>query len=393
MNRRSFLQTTLIGGVGAAGLARFKHPGLTSAESPLPPVHSIIPVVGDGRWIWTKPPQETGYLEPRNYALEMGIQMEGKGPAQRIKATTPVPVQLPEQQIRRVDIQATGGAAHIRPLTAEAAQLVFTAPGLGRGDFISATVHMQLTLYKQYWELSQESFPSDQPSPPRSFRKQYCHDSPGIQTRTPEVRQLSQRIVGQTQHPWAQAKSIYEWVWENITPKIGNYTSVIRAIRDRVGDCEERAACFVALCRAASIPARLVWVPNHHWAEFYLVDRQGRGRWIPAHTAAYSWFGWTGVHELVIQKGDNLAVPEKKQPQRLLVDWAQWQGTRPSIRYLAALRPLPSQPDEDAGPGARVKDTRGRWVVQGTHALDAMSRDGSNARRLAPSGTANPSGE
>ena len=26
---------------------------------------------------------------------------------------------------------------------------------------------------------------------------------------------------------------------------------------------------LVALCRAGGIPARLVWVPNHNWAEFY----------------------------------------------------------------------------------------------------------------------------
>ena len=71
------------------------------------------------------------------------------------------------------------------------------------------------------------------------------------------------------------------------------------------------SAVFVALCRAAGIPARLVWIPNHNWAEFYLTDKDGKGHWIPAHTACYFWFGWTGVHELVLQKGDRIRLPER----------------------------------------------------------------------------------
>ena len=65
------------------------------------------------------------------------------------------------------------------------------------------------------------------------------------------------------------------------------------ALKERRGDCEEMAGIFVALCRHCDIPARLVWVPNHNWAEFYLTDDQGEGHWIPAHTACYHWFGWT----------------------------------------------------------------------------------------------------
>ena len=105
-----------------------------------------------------------------------------------------------------------------------------------------------------------------------------------------QVKQLAAKIAGQIGHPWDKAKAFHDWVWNNIEARIGYYTSVVEAIRDRVGDCEERAAVFVALCRVSGIPARLVWVPNHNWAEFYLKDHQGKGHWIPSHTSAYSWF-------------------------------------------------------------------------------------------------------
>jgi hypothetical protein len=123
----------------------------------------------------------------------------------------------------------------------------------------------------------------------------------------------------------------------------------------------------------------LVWVPNHNWAEFLLVDAEETGHWIPVHTAAYNWFGWTGVHELVLQKGDNIRVPEKRKPQRLTRDWAQWVGIRPRANFLAELRPLARQPDDDPGPGARRKNARGEWELQRRHELDDQLRDGASA--------------
>lgn len=346
-----------------------------------PPAHSVIPVVGDGKWIWTKPPDETGYLEPRSYRLKIGVQLQGTGSAGQLKATTPVPVELPEQTIHSLHVQTDGCRAAVRQVGATAAQLLVTAPRIVRQQTLVAAVTMRLTLYKQYQAYKAERFPMIQPEPPKEFRKQFLYDSPGIQTRLPQVQQLSQQLAADHQHPWNQAQAFYKWVWENIRARIGTYTSVKRALQDRAGDCEERAAVFVALCRAANIPARLVWVPNHNWAEFYLVDDEQAGHWIPAHTACYSWFGWTGAHELVLQKGDSIRLPEKRRPQRLTRDWAQWVGARPQVRYLAELEPLPPQLGADPGPGARRKNERGQWELKHNHDFDYRLRDGTLAYR------------
>ena len=212
----------------------------------------------------------------------------------------------------------------------------------------------------------------------KAFRRQYLFDSPGIQTRIRAVRDTVERIAIQIDHPWDKARAFYRWVWDNIKGQPQAYTSVVAALKNRVGDCEERAATFVAFCRAVGIPARLVWVPNHNWAEFYLTDEQGKGHWLPAHTSAYSWFGWTGAHELMLQKGDRIVVPEKRKPQRLLADWMQWQGARPKVRYSAELTPLPPSLSiaDDPGPGARRKDERGAWIRVGNHRLDPYCRAG-----------------
>lgn len=349
------------------------------------PTRSLIPVVGDGRWVWTKPPAgETGYLEPRPFELQVGIELTGRGNGTGIQATTPVPVPLPEQQVDRATIEKTGCLADFRRLAPEAGQLLLAAPSIVKGQTIGAVATMRLTLSKSYHAFEKDQFPQQQPRIPQQLASQYLHDSPGIQTRAGEVKDLADHVAGKMAHPWDKAHAYYKWVWENIRPQIGPYTSVIEAIDKRVGDCEEHAAVFTALCRASGIPARLVWVPNHNWAEFFLTDESGKGHWVPAHTSAYSWFGWTGVHELVLQKGDRIQVPEKRQPQRLMEDWMQWLGVRPAARWFAELRPLPPEDGADPGPGARSKNQRGEWVVAGTHKLDHYLRDGSNA--TAPSG-------
>jgi transglutaminase superfamily protein len=342
------------------------------------PTWSVIPVVGDGKWIWTKPPEgQTGYLESRPYELSIGVELQGQGEALQIRASTPVPLPHGEQQVDDVRIETEGCDASIQRVGEGAAQLLLAAPSIRRGQTVRAIAHYRLTLKKQYLGHERDHFPVEQPPPPVAVRKLYLGESPGIQTRAPEVRKLHQELSAQEKHPWALAEIYQRWVHKEIEAKRGNFIGVVNALKRRYGDCEEKAAVFVALCRAAGIPARLVWVPNHNWAEFYLTDTGGKGHWIPSHTSCYSWHGWTGAHELVIQKGDRVIPAQEKKAQRLLEDWVQWMGKAPASRFVADLAPLPpSSTESDPGPGARSKQASGEWKIAGNHPLDKYMRDG-----------------
>jgi len=388
MQRREFLQAGLAAvAAGGAGALSFRGPrtigqlACVDTLAPRPPIWSVIPVVGDGKWIWTKPPAyAAGYLEPRTYEVEIGVEIEGAGRTTQVMAATPVPVEQPEQKIENVRVETQGCQAKLRALSPTAGQLIVAGGPLLKGQVIRAVAHLTMTLKKQYMAFDREQFPAEQ-SFDRDFAKAYLYDSPGIQTRQEIVRDLADKLAAGIEHPWDKAEVYYEWVWENIRARIGSYTSVVAAVRDRVGDCEERAAVFVALCRISGIPARLVWIPNHNWAEFYLKDFEGNGHWIPAHTSCYSWFGWTGAHELVIQKGDKVEIPEMHREQRLIPDWMRHAGTKPKPRYIGSLKPIATSPDEDAGPGARTKDAKGEWLVTGEHDLDRYLRDGTRIAR------------
>ena len=389
MHRRQFLDQSIRGGALAAGgvlLAPrdrigagedgelFWNRGVQTLVPHRPPAFSIIPVVADGKWIWTEPPEEDrGYLEPREYELKVGIHLLGSGNARGIKATTTVPSAFPEQEIEDVEIETRGCKAALRTLRGGASQLMLAAPGISAGQTISAVATFAITISKQYFGYDREQFAYEQ-DVPNTIGKAFLQASPGIQTSSEEVQAVAEDLAKDLEHPWDKAKAFQEWVPAHIKARIGEYTSVVAAIKDGVGDCEERSATLVALCRAVGIPARLVWVPNHNWSEVYLLDKQGEGHWIPVHTSCYPWFGWVGAHELVLQKGDRVRVPERHDYFRLLEDWAQWSGAKPGVRWTAELTPLAASKGEDPGPGARNKDAKGEWLVVGEHELNKHMR-------------------
>lgn len=386
MRRRDFIQSAALGLCLAPQLSHGDERASTSFDahewSAEPPTRSVIPVVGDGKWIWNKPPEDaTGYLESRRFRLRVGIDLVGRGTAEGITATTPVPIAAPEQEIISERVRTESAEAVIEQIAPNARQLRMFVGRLGRGEKASAVAEFELEIRKQYFAYERDKFPTSQ-TVPADVRTQFLGDSPGIQTRSAGVLALLKELTGgknaADKHPWRQAELFAAWVRENIRPKVGLYTSVDKALENRTGDCEEMAGVFTALCRAAGIPARLVWIPNHVWSEFYLSDLEGTGHWIPVHTACYHWFGWTGAHELVLQKGDRLRVPGKGTLVRLQQDRMRWGGMKPEAKFWAELTPVAADETEAAieaaGPGARRKEATGEWVPIGKHAQDKYLR-------------------
>jgi hypothetical protein len=387
MDRRAFLSGSLAGAATIAGGAWASQPRL-QRETSFGPTWSVIPVVGDGKWIWTEPPKDqTGYLEPRSFELSIGVEMTGEGDATDVKASTPVPIEHPEQKVDDVKLETDGCEARLQQIGEGAAQLLVAADQIAGGQKIRALARYQLTLTKQYFGYAQDKFPSEQPAAPAAIRKLYLQDSPGIQSNSALVKKLLGQLRGQEKklHPWQLALRAQTWINENIRRQPGPFIGVINALERKMGDCEEMAGIIVALCRLSQIPARLVWVPNHNWSEIYLTDHDGQGHWVPVHTGCYQWLGWTGAHELVIQKGDRVTPPHETRPQRLLGDWRQWSGKKPTARFIAELKPLPPKTAagesgtslSDAGPGARTKDAMtGEWKLAGTHPANRHMRQG-----------------
>ena len=341
-----------------------------------PPTFSVIPVVGDGKWISKDPPKDkTGYYDPREFDVSVGIRIEGKGTGGRILASTVAPVNQGEQIIKNLAVETVGCEARLVPLTNSAGQLVLQAPSIEAGQVITANANYRIQISKSYMGYEQAKVPFDQKEKalPENY-KRFIKNSPGIKVTSRHVKEVFKTLVSSWMHPWAMAETFYTWVWENIKGVPGRYTSVDQAIRKKAGDCEERASVFIALCRLAVIPARQVWVPSHMWAEFGLHDEAGKFHWIPVHTASYSWFGWTGVHELVLQKGDAVNIPTRKKTLRLIDDWYRMEGARAKFSFTTELTPV-AEDGVDPGPGGRVKLATGQWKLTGEHSANKFHRN------------------
>jgi hypothetical protein len=57
----------------------------------------------------------------------------------------------------------------------------------------------------------------------------------------------------------------------------------------------------------------MVWVDGHQYAEFYLEDPKGKGRWYPVQSAGTRAFGEMPNPKVILQKGDNFRVPERRR--------------------------------------------------------------------------------
>ncbi len=106
-----------------------------------------------------------------------------------------------------------------------------------------------------------------------------------IQSDAAQIKALSKSIVGEDKDSLEAVRKIDDWIRENIKQKMtAAMSNALDTLHSREGDCTEHAAIFVALCRAAGIPARavggVVYSPDgegfyfHQWADVFL------GKWI-----------------------------------------------------------------------------------------------------------------
>ena len=89
--------------------------------------------------------------------------------------------------------------------------------------------------------------------------------------------------------------------------------SSVQALKAEKADCHGLSALFVAMCRTMKVPARMIWVDGHQYAEFYLEDEAGKGYWYPAQLAGTRAFGEMPTPMVIFQKGDNFRVPERRR--------------------------------------------------------------------------------
>jgi transglutaminase-like putative cysteine protease len=266
-----------------------------------------------------KPTEGIGFGESSVRTYRIGVRIHASGGSiKAIRATLPIPIDWPEQTVRMIDEDISRNVRRVseRKLGATVSQMTVEIPRLSAGEKAHA--------FRTY-EVTRRAIlaPDDTTQfkiPAKSGRelKIYLGTSPYIETLHPRIRKLGREVFDQDgdQADWEKVEAIYDHVREIVSYKFDKkIKGAYQALRDGVGDCEELSALFIALCRVNKIPARLVWVPDHCYAEFYLEDAEGQGHWFPCELAGTRNFGQMPQPRPILQKGDNFKVPEKKERQ------------------------------------------------------------------------------
>ena len=120
--------------------------------------------------------------------------------------------------------------------------------------------------------------------PVQDVEGQFLGASAYIQTDAPAIREKVQEILDGEVNSWRAAEKLCQWVYTAITDKkmSGGFSSSLTALESLSGDCTEHTVLFIALARAAGIPARICSGVTfakdafyyHFWPEVYV------GRWV-----------------------------------------------------------------------------------------------------------------
>jgi hypothetical protein len=231
------------------------------------------------------------------------------GPCVSLVGSAPIPFDWPEQQVRvlneevspmaKLSYETVGGAAK---------RMMVNISNLPAGQEAKVLVTFEITRQEQLPPEKTDSFVLPEKKKLDRSVLPYLGPSKYIETTNSKIRSLAKEIGTDKEHAWDHVEAIYDWVREKVQYKEGPIKGAVAALKDGTGDCEELSSLFIAICRAADIPARTVWVHGHCYPEFYLVDEDGKGHWFPCQAAGSRAFGGMPDLRPILQKGDNFKV-------------------------------------------------------------------------------------
>ena len=259
-------------------------------------------------------------IQDRNTSYwRFGLSITNSGQAQGIVATSPIPIECPEQTVELVQEEFGDGVkgVKVKPLKPLARQMVFKIAALKPDQGGTTALTFKITKRPISLPSDPERFTFD--PKPRGKLKSFLGPSPFIESKDKKIAEIAKTLAEEyaDKPAWNQVEAIYDWVRENVEYKFDTQIhSCLDALDSGKGDCEELSSLFIAICRARDIPARAVWIPGHTYPEFYLLDENGNGQWFPCQAAGTRQFGEMNERRPVLQKGDRFKVSGQKELQR-----------------------------------------------------------------------------
>lgn len=269
-----------------------------------------------------------------------GVQIRAAGgPCAGLFGTISVPTDWPEQTVRihKEDITPNVKKVGYRTIEQGVRQMTIAVPTLTGGELARAAVVFEVERHSLKPPPDTTIFVL--PKDPPAAAKRHLRPSPLIESTQSKFKKLGEELVEGKTLAWEQVEAIYDGVRERVKWENDKEKGALATLEAELGNKEDVTGVFVATCRAMKIPARLVWIPDSLYAEFYLEDEEGNGYWIPCYVAKDDKeFGFVSTHAPILQKGDNFKVPEKKEKLRFVNEFLTAKGTgKPQVEFIRRL--------------------------------------------------------
>lgn len=272
----------------------------------------------------------------QRFQVGMVVTAEG-GPCQGIIATAAVPIDWPEQQVKVVgeDFSSYVKDVSYRMLGTTVRQMVVNMPAIPPGDQSRAVLTYEVTRSSLIPPEDTSIFVMPNTKKLKPDIRIYLGPSPNIETTHAKVKSLAKELLAGKEGAWQKVEALYDGTRAKVTFETGPLKNVPQTLKDGKGAAEELCSVFIALCRASEVPARMVFVPQHCYVEFYLEDKEGKGYWFPCQVAGNREFGGILEHRPIIQKGDNYMVPERpREKQRFVAEFLTGTGGTPKCQFI-----------------------------------------------------------
>jgi transglutaminase-like putative cysteine protease len=265
-------------------------------------------------------PTSTGisYGDPRTYQVDYQIAIHSSGlNVDRLLLYVPKPVEWDEQTAVSVQVNPANAREGVDPTTGSGMYSWETRGSPRAGQTVTFSIEFTLTAA----EIRTVIYPADvKPyDTGDALYRRYTAPEQYVESTDSKIVGLEKSIAGDEANPLVLARKFYDYVIQVATYRAEDRTDwgALQLLNTGWGQCADYSALFIALSRAAAIPARAVvghWAESgdkyHVWAEFYL---EGYG-WVPvdptvgqgdtAHRDYY--FGNMDNRRVILHKGFNI---------------------------------------------------------------------------------------
>jgi len=215
------------------------------------------------------------------------VKVYGKGKLKELQVCLAVPEDMPQQKITSMSFSPPGYTQETDRWQQKIA--VFRYEDVPSESIIESVMELEVELSEIRYFIfpdrcgTLEDIPSE-------IRDRYTANGSKYLTDDPYIQKLATEVVGDERNPYYVARKVFDYVRDHLEYKLeGGWNAAPVVLKRGTGSCSEYSFCFIALCRAAGLPARYVGAivvrgddasmddVFHRWPEVYLPNHG----WIP----------------------------------------------------------------------------------------------------------------